>query len=831
MATIPAPIQVNGTAAASAYLNNSAIESSAQSNQDLQNQFWQYSVIDYTRWNKSYPYVLRLYRLTPTTTNPPAMGGFVSDDSILPPFYLPIPPESMTVSTPWAITTTPTLGGIIEEHNGSPIRTIQIAGTTGVLPLRGNPQANININSFQGIFAGTIQGINQTAVALNAFIGQPPAITNVVDDTAGYGSGYVQFMLLRRFLEAYTSFKQTSNGRNFVLAFCIYKDQEIYLVSPQTFDMVRTGMSPWEYTYTMSFKAWRRLNPNQQQPTPYQNQPAARSPNMMAQILNGLQSAQQVMQGAKAILQGIQADVQATLFEPVRQATLFVKSFLGVVTTAADLPANLITDLTEPILEAISLQGVVNQTFLNVSQVPQNVVQAWINLSVATQKGVSGASQTGYAAPGLQGAAPAITISLNPLDNYLFYSAVQTSGLNLRPNTVTAIQNELNRNARLQRQDFELMVANIQSLLYTFEATVGLGDPTFSETFNLPAIVPTRVPTPSDYQIIFSLNQTLLQLEALAASSTINQNQLPAVNYIAGLANQSGIAFKVPIGKFQVPFQYGSTLEIMASQYLGDPNRWMEIAALNGLSDPYVDETGFVTPFIANGNGNSFSIASATQFFTNQQIWISSNAQKRVSCHVIAIQVVSPTLSIIYTDTTANLGLYRVQDAAYVQAFAPNTTNSLQSIYIPSTKAPENDDFQEISIPGVNYFDPLIQVGGIDFLLTQDNDLVITPDGGGRLAVGLQNIVQKVKLVLTTPLGQLLHHPQYGFPLKAGDSVADNSAQNILSVCKTLFIGDPTFSGVNFVQVAVQPPVAAITLGVGIAGTGKVIPVTVNVPI
>ena len=831
MATIPAPIQVNGTAATSAYLNNSAIESSAQYNKNLQNSFWQYSVIDYTRWNKSYPYMLRLYRQTPTGTQPPAPGGWVSDDSIIPPFYLPIPPEQMTLSTPWAIVTTPTLGGIIEEHNGSPIRMLQISGTTGVLPLRGNPQANINIGSFQGIFAGTLQGVNQVNVALQAFIGQPPAISNVVDDTAGYGSGYVQFMLLRRFLEAYTSLKQTAAGRDYVLAFCSYKDQEIYLVSPQTFDMHRGGQSPWEYSYTLAFKVWRRVNPNQQQPSPYQNQPPARSPNMMAQILNGLQSAQQVMQGAKAILQGIQADVQNTLFEPIRQATLFVKSFLGVIVTAADLPANIITDLQEPILEAISVQGTVNQTFLNVAAVPQNIVQAWINLSVATQKAASGASQTAYAAPGLQGAAPAVTISLNPLDNYIFFSAVQPSGLNLRPNTVTAIQNEYNRNQRLQRQDFELMVENIQALLYTFEATVGLGDPTFTETFNLPVVVPTRVPTPSDFQIIFSLNQALLQLEALAASATINQNQLPAVNYIAGLANQSGIAFKVPVGKFQVPFQYGSTLEIMASQYLGDPNRWMEIAALNGLSDPYVDETGFTVPFVANGNDNSFSIASSTQFFTNQLIWISSNSQKRISCHVIAIQVVSPTLSIIYTDTTTNLGLYRVQDAAFVQAFAPNTTNSLQSLYIPSAHVPDNDDFQEISIPGVNYFDPLIQVGGIDLLLTQDNDLVITPDGGGRLAVGLQNIVQKVRLVLTTPLGQLLHHPQYGFPLKAGDSVADNSAQNILNVCKTLFIGDPTFSGVNFVQVVVKPPAAAITLGVGIAGTGKVIPITVNVPI
>ena len=55
------------------------------------------------------------------------------------------------------------------------------------------------------------------------------------------------------------------------------------------------------------------------------------------------------------------------------------------------------------------------------------------------------------------------------------------------------------------------------------------------------------------------------------------------IEAVAGLARASGIAFTVPTSKFAVPFPYGMTLEMLAAQYLGSRDRWMEIAALNGL--------------------------------------------------------------------------------------------------------------------------------------------------------------------------------------------------------------------------------------------------------
>ncbi len=841
MASLPtydATLPIILASAQLAQQTNSSIETVTGGQGSLQDPFWAYASLESSRWNQTFPYVLRLFKRAPAGsqntggTTAPANGGWVADDSVIPPYFLPIPPEALSISTPWAITTIPTLGGIVEEHNAAPIRMISLQGTTGVLPLRGTPAANTALTAVQGIFAGTLQAVNGIAYGLQGLLSGPPQITNVVQSTPDVttGSGYFQFQLLKRFLETYTTFKKQAAGRNYMLGLCIYKDQEIYLVSPQTFDLHRGGQSPWEYSYQLTFKAWRRILPTPGTANAYVYQPPARDPNTMAQILNRLQSAQAIMQGSINTLQAVQADVANIITQPVRQATLFVKRFLGVIVTVADLPANVITSLQEPILEAISLQGTVNATFLATSQLPASTVQAWINLSIASQKAATAASQTAGAAASLQGASPANLINETPLENFQFYSAINVASLNLRPSMAQAIQNEFNQNVQLQRQDFEGMVTGIQTFLNNYEASIGLGDPTYNQLYNLPVVVPTRAPTDADFQILYALNDTLLSLEALAASSSINQNTINAVDYIAGLATQAGIAFQQPAGKFLVPFPYNGTLELLSNQYLGDPNRWMEIAALNGLVDPFVDEVGFYTPLVANGNGAVLSIADGTNFFAQQVIYVSSARVPVVKCRVTAVRQVSPTLCLLYTDSSVNFSVMHLADSAQIQAFLPNTVNSTMSLYIPSPNAPNNDDFQEIAIPGVNYFDPLVQVGGIDLLLDSNNDLVITPDGGGRLAVGLTNIIQKVKLALTTPQGQLLHHPSYGFPVQPGSSTADNSAASILKACQTLLQGDPTFGPVQKVQVVKNGPSVTITLSVPISGTTKVIPVTVNIP-
>jgi hypothetical protein len=467
----------------------------------------------------------------------------------------------------------------------------------------------------------------------------------------------------------------------------------------------------------------------------------------------------------------------------------------------------------------------------------KDVAQAFQNLSISSGVAQTGSGQqTGSNSDALSGGAgmedgnPAHKASANPDDNYDFFKSIKPGTLNLPAATQAKIDKEKARIRAFKREDFEARRDTVQNTLTDFQDSIGLGNATYSRIYGITPKTQLREANENDYDVIFAINQALIEINRLVVSSDINKDEVLPIDYIAGLATRSGIAFTVPKSKFLVPFPYAHTLEQISLRYLGDPDRWHEIAALNGLAAPYVDETGFTLPFLTNGNGNSFTVADAQHLFVNQPVWISSVAAARIKRRITKIDVLNTGLVAVTVDGNADLDQFTVGAGANVQAFLPNTVNSQQSIFIPSDEEVDEDDWRVKSVPGVDYFDPLLRVGGIDLLLTQTGDLVITPDGDTRLAVGLTNIVQKVRLVIETVRGSLLHHPDYGFPLQVGDSTAEMSARDILKICKGLFKDDPTFTGVESAAILKDGPVVKITLSVGIAGTQQVIPITVEIP-
>lgn len=796
----------------------------------FKDKFWEYAAVKRDHWNKSYPYRLALYKRH-------VDGGKTTyrQDGTLAPFTLPIPPEAMTITTPMAVTTAVTLGGIVEEHNGSPLRMISIQGTTGILPLRGNVNsASINLQT--SIFAGTLNAANtlvNDAVALGGTIVNKNVVSkDQVDEDGGdlsASTGYYQFKLLERWFEAYMAFKKTSNGRSFVMALEVWKDEAIYLVTPLVFTTRRSAANPLEYMYDMQFKAWKRIRPTSESPDAFSHPPVARDPNKLFKVLNALNGARQVLQDAKNVLKGVRADINNVLFTPIREAVLFCKDAIGVAVTAVDLPANIITDLKEPLLETISLGNTLNAAGGKIKSTPLAIEAAFKSLSIEVSKAEIGGGQINTNQQSLDNASPANKIANNPDDHFSFFENVKPGSLNLRPSTQKKINDEKKRVRRLKREDFEKARDQIQEVLTDFENAVGAGNDTYNRVYSTPTRPSTRVPTESDYDTIYALNATLQEFNRLAASATINQGEISSIDYFAGLASRSGIAFTVPKSKFLVPFPYGHTLEMISSLYLGTADRWHEIAALNGLQAPYVDEVGFSLTLLTNGNGNTVTVSDASKLYVNQQVWISSTTVSRTVRRISKIDKLSDTLVIVTLTGDQDLDQYTVAAGAVLQGFLPNTVNSQMSLYIPSDLEADEDDFRQKSIPGVDYFDPLVRVGGVDLLLTPSGDLVVTPDGDTRLSVGLTNIVQKVRLALDTPRGSLLHHPNYGFPLQPGVSTADLSAKDILSICRDLFKEDPTFSGIESAAILKDGAVVKISLSVGIAGTTKVIPVTVDV--
>jgi hypothetical protein len=831
------------------FLNTVAIAAEYNKSPEQNDPFWVHESVDAARWNQSFPYQLLVVKREANGKYTLPSGEVAVDGGIGPQnrvsdwsFTLPFPPESLQIQTPFAIAGSVTQGGYMEEHGGTPLRMISLSGTFGVLPARPAADTRRTENIAEAIFGGTLEQANRVAVSaqnLGSNFSQNNSNfkPNLVDDndftspgSLAKSSGYYQMRLLQYFFENYAAFKKTSKGSEYRLAFAMWKDQSVYLVTPTSFTVSRNAGSPFEYMYSLGFKAYRRISLDgvNAKATPTYV-PVTRKPNALARALKALLDARDVLENARDVIGAIGGDLDRALFEPMRQTTMFLKDILNVPLAFADLPVQVLNNCQESVAHFIAVKQAydgASETFRSQSQRVADAYKALANLASNTSK-----LETGVGVLQLGNSAdpdPALDVFRHPEDHYDIFKDIGPGDISLPTTAIRSILREREAVRLLKRLDFEQMRDSIMQLQADFADAVGAGHTTFSSTFQRPTPVTSKVPTPSDFRVMFALNRVAMEMNRLAATSDTNQNQLSSVSFLAGLARGSGIAFREPRSKFAVPMPYGVTIEQLAKRYLGDPDRWLEIVALNGLRAPYVDEVGFDVPLLVNGNGNQIVVADSYNLYVGQQIWLASNTTSRTMRRITKIDHLSTTNHVVTVDGDSDLSRFHVSAGAGLHAFLPDTVNSMMMLYMPSDQAPTEDNYQTRDVPSLSQFDQILNVGGFDLLLTQDNDLAITPDGDCRLAVGLQNIVQTARIRLSVTQGTLNRHPSFGLPIKVGMSVADLSASELLKATKNLFVDDPTFTGVVGASVFIGGPTAKINLSLGVRGQSQLIPITLD---
>lgn len=782
--------------------------------------FWEQKDIDATRWSQSFPYQLMVVKKNGNLYSPVVGWRFT----------LPIPPESLSISTPFAISTSVTLGGLLEEHNAAPLKSISFSGTTGVLPLRGSGKTTQSTSFFGAITAGTLaasSAIGRSAQALANSAGLSVSPLNLVSSqeiTAqsemGRTSGYFQIRLLLKFLENYAAFKKKRENSQYRLAFCQWKDEAVYLVTPQSFDIRRSASSALEYSYSVNLKAWRRVNLDSQTAASADvYTPIAQTPNGLARGLKAIDDIRRLLQGVRETILAVRGDVNAAIFEPLRKTSLCLKNILGVPIAMSDVRAGIVQDYRDAIITAFAAADA-NLTYPEIAQSNDKKIQDAFNriAKLGANGSISTASNSAALDP-----------FRNPDKFYDLFAALKPGSLNGPRAASQAIAQDVAAAQRMTAAEFTTIRDNLIQLSADFSDGIGLGNAAYDKVYDRIPRTRAKVPTDRDYQVVFALNQAVTELSRLAASRTINRFRVDSMQYLAGLARRSGIAFTEPRSKFAVPFPYGSTLENLANKYLGAPDRWLEIAALNGLRSPYVDEMGFDLPLLTNGSDNSFCVGSAQNLFVGQQVWLGGQTVPRTVRRITRIDVQEVDQVLITVDGDPDLAQYTVIDRATMHAFLPDTVNSMQLLYIPSDQEPGGLDHLVKDIPGINQFDPLIRVGGIDLLLTSGGDLVITPDGDAKLAIGLQNILQNVRIKLSVPVGSLLQHPDFGIGIEAGQSTADLDAKQLSQLLTKSFASDPTFSGVGGISVVKNGPTASLSMSLQVAGTSEFIPVSLDI--
>jgi hypothetical protein len=808
--------------------------------------------IDGKRWDQLFPY--RLVVIDVNKRNAIVNGGKIpdafvrlgTDTSTLEfnnfgnqwIFELPITPQQLNIQDIFAINTIATLRGVTEQHNGVKFKMINAQGTFGVWPNRQSvTHAPTSPSILQSVFGGTLEAASNLV----------SSATRVIDTATGnskankpvtprpekvyqglISTGYYSGLFLQQFLEQYAEAKRNPANVGWRLVFDIPKQNQSFVVTPMGYTWQQNQQKAMEVLFSMQLKAWRRIDLNYK----VVHEPSGVStltPGILQKIQNTIFAAREACSAAINLLHAVKSDAEAPL-NALRQASLFVKDLAGVAVTAADLPNQIINDYKNGIASVLSSLSI-NQLTGNASTDPATAMALKaLQSSVSSNEGLSlnavSNGQIGVGATQYQSTDPAQNIFTNPASSFLLIDQVPLDSMTLTVAQQAAVDDVIDTARATTVDQLKQFRATIQTLALQLSNNFGTGNAFVSKVYNLPTPITQIAPISLDnYGLLKTLYDAMQAFDLLTASTEVDDSaNLTSMEYVAGLAADSGITFNIPNSKIVVPVPFGLTVEGLAARYLGDPQRWLEIVTLNQLRDPYIDEDGFQYPLLSNASGRNITIGSNTDLFLGQTVILQSATQRPSARIILGIETLSSTSFLLTLDGLPNLQNFVTVDRAYIQVYLPGTVNSQQKIFIPSDIPVANQP--NIIIPALASADPLSGLSLVDLLLTDTGDLAVNNYGDFRIAYGMTNIVQALRIKFGSKAGTILLHPEFGLDVQPGSINSTIQAQDIFRSINQMIQADTRFAGIATLQLVLNGPELTINVGVILAGNNGVFPLS-----
>ena len=779
-------------------------------------------------------------------------------------FSLPITPQQLQITTPYAISVLPSLRGIVEEHGGVRFKIINCSGTMGILPYKNSIGEKLT-SSLGGFFSGTIAAANNIATQFSSIsraLGGSDGGVDVTSIPGGYaGTGYAQALLLDQFLEQYAEAKKDPNNRTWRLAFDIPKQNQTFLVTPIQFTWNQSLESPGEVKYSFQLKAWKRIDLNSNSEAGPVNLLPNVGPSILQKAINTISALRSTVAAASATIQAVNGDVRQ-VGNVIRTVALLVKEISAIPQTAADMSTNLVQELQSSLLQSRSIAASAFP-FFNVSTpastgstVPVVSSQTLIgnslgsafsrspadNLRVADQ--IAGQSfaanqglpisavllgQLGSNAASLQANDPVNHIFANPDLYPEFFDSIPVSSLNLTPVQQNKVDSYLATGSLVDINDLLEAKAYFINLVSLMANYYGKGNVTYAKIYRTPPANVTTTPLTIEQFDTLNVFYNMIQaINNMTATQQIDDGRIQnALGFEAQIAQANGIPFSTAQSKVRAPVPFGLTIEQIASRYLGDPDRWVEIAALNNLQEPYIDENGFVLPLLSNATGRLINVSSAENLYIGQSVTIMAQNLPSTTRKITEIEQISTTNYLITLDGNDNLDIYTTAGLASMRAYLSGTVNSQVQIYIPTTDVAPND-LRTRPVPMFSG-DNLVGLSKIDWLLNYNGDIALDAYGDFRLAGGLNNFIQALKLKFAEPFARNLRHPTYGAGISYGTSTADLDARGLYNQIATAILSDSRFGSINRLQLSLNGNVLTVNLAVTIANGNGILPINFNI--
>lgn len=379
---------------------------------------------------------------------------------------------------------------------------------------------------------------------------------------------------------------------------------------------------------------------------------------------------------------------------------------------------------------------------------------------------------------------------------------------------------------------------------------IGGADDTYNELYHRSSIAQQLDRTILSIQEMQVLQQQILTIELVLA----NIKDLDTVSvdpFLLAKQNANNSDYELAqysSGKL-VRFNFGEDLKSVAGRFLGDQDRWLEVAIANGLRPPYIDEIGERIPFISNASGNQINLSkldsnselNRTKLFINQIVLLQSDTEpfteQRVIININEIPVSGEL--VIELDGDSDLEKYKLEDNAYIRVFKPNTINSSFYILIPSNN-PIVTDLQNETPWFLRTSGEDEKRAKVDLLIGDGSDLSFDSTNDLALSYGISNAIQSVKIKMVIQQGELVRHLTFGLVEVIGktNQNTDEIESRLIKSINNLIDSDDRFDRLErldveyFVDSIVGASGYNIAMIVRLAGGDKVIPIsfTINLP-
>ena len=406
-----------------------------------------------------------------------------------------------------------------------------------------------------------------------------------------------------------------------------------------------------------------------------------------------------------------------------------------------------------------------------------------------------------------------------------FFEAIPLDFLDVPDSIQKKINDEIFLIENMQVGDFIKIRDDIESSSAAISNKLGRGSDTYNNLKDFGTNGSFERPiTQATVEVLLAIQDVMEQYSSLInARRNLDNSVQSYVDFYTTLATDNGISIQGVNSKLAVPVPLGQTIEQIAARYLGDQGRWLEIAALNGLQAPYVDEEGSLKNISGTTSGNTIRLSNIDGLFVGKSVLLSGTGLPFLSAKIRAIQSLSQSSHLVDLDQDATG--YSESAGATIKYYKSNTINSNMMVYIPSDGAPSSI-FDTIRVaPEINDQTVLAAIAQADLKLTDDGDLSVTPSGDIELATGLTNIKQAGKLKLVTPLGSLLQRPEYGLGVAPGTNTADIDAQKIADSVSAAFLLDPRFESVLYSKVSKVGNTMRVDVLVDVPQVGLALPI------